>query len=992
VSINDLAGRFDALCERLGYTASSTFITDVDGYDGRPFPHAIREALKTIGIAGVFAMEDGSTSGRLKAVVYVATAMGDDDVLRLRQQVWTQGVAPFLVIIMTERVLVCSGFEPPSRSPQVVREDFLNSEILAQLSSERLRSSITWRDFTITAGSMVDDELLSAVQQLSKNVRAGNAALADRPDLISALIGRFLYLYILIDRGVVSELWLKQEAAEQQSVCDFISDALSSHRSTGDRSWGRDDAFTIFDALDGAINGSIFPIEQVDRDLLDDQSCRLIHSVLRAGEKLHDGARQLSFFDVSYRVVRTETISALYERFVALQGLQRKKDKGVFYTPPYLVDHVLDRIEETAPLGRDTRLVDPAAGSGIFLVGAFRRIMERHAPDGGWRLENLREARTLLTECIFGIEDLPEAANVCRFSLYLTLLDYVGGAPIETLRETFGEEKFLPTLAENIHAADAFSSPFGGRRFTHVVGNPPWSQEGGQKDRTNRTRGERKSNVALEAFKLQLDARTEPVGHNRLADYFYWLGTRLAEEGGTIGFVMPARSLIGKQSNAFANAVAGRTTPTFIGNLAHLRRKLFAGAEAPACLVVARNKPPLRDDLVSVYRPLLSSLPLGKNFPIWLLPTAPTDVRTFPVRDLRAGVAGWFEQAMLSTLDRRTVTALSTWTSVKEYSLRDFLGRSNLVMHKGLSPAYTGVERRGMGDKTEQISPLTADEMARIPEQLRARFAGDVLLLPRTPGRSAIHLEGPHQFTSTFNVILPADRDAVAASTVTRQTEATGAWSEAVPALLAFFNSGLVNYFSSLYAPTYLMDAMRFEREDILRIPCPFRDLCDPAFLALPYSDDVDEAILDAMRAGDEFRLAFREFKSFRKNFGNAQVPDSAFKEPSAVEMRNYLSRLKVELDAADNIGGVTKCEAPLDTKIDGRRVVTVLVGGASLDMLPKLPEGGFLGASSIAVANDAKAAVLVKSIARYAWTVEQAVTDAAVLRTDFSCVQRMRG
>lgn len=991
MNADDLARRLDALCERLGYTASSTFLTSADPQDGRPLPHAIREALRTIGISGVFAMEDGSATGRLKAVVYVATAIGEDDVSRLRKEVWTQGIVPFLVIVMTDKILVCSGFEPPSRSPHIVHDELLRDERLAQLSAERLRSSITWQEFDITASSMVDNELLAAIQELSKQVRQDNAALKERPDLVSALIGRFLYLYVLIDRGIVSQPWLDEVAAGSCGARYFISDALSTAR-PGDASlWGRDDAFVVFDALDAAINGSVFPIVEADRTLLDDGSCRLIHCVLRAGEKLKSGGRQLSFFDVSYRVIRTETISALYERFVALKGLQPRKDEGVFYTPPCLADHLLDRIEETAPLDRNSRLLDPAAGSGIFLVGAFRRIMERHAPVGGWRLANLHEARVLLTDCIYGIEKLPEAANVCRFSLYLTLLDYVGQVPIEALREAFGEEKFLPSLSDNIHARDAFSFPFGGRRFTHVVGNPPWSQEGGQKDRTNRARVEKAPSAALEEFKKRLDGKAEPVGQSRLADHFFWLGTRLAEKGATLGFVMPARSLIGKHSNGFAKAVAARTTPTFIGNLAHLRRKLFPGSEAPACLVVARNRAPDRDDKVSVYRPLLSALPLGKNFPIWLIPVAPTDVQAFLVRDLREGTAGWFEQAMLSALDRRTLRALSTWTSIKAFSLSDFLDRSKLVMHKGLSPADTGVERLEVDGRTEQISPLTAGELDRIPAKYRARFAGDVVLLPRTPGQSAIHLAGPRQFPTTFNVILPAERDSAAEDETSGSREKKKAWRNAVPALLAYFNSGLVNYFSSLYAPTYLIDAMRFERNDLLQVPCPFRDLTDPKFLALGDAVDVDEAILDAMGAGDEFRSAFREFQSFRKDFGNAQVPESAFEEPSNRELCGYLTRLQVELDAASNVGGRAICETLPATKVDGRRIVTVLIGGAARDELPQPPDGGFLGASSVAVSHSARAAILVKSVARYAWTIEQAVADAAVLRSDFGKLQRMR-
>ena len=50
---------------------------------------------------------------------------------------------------------------------------------------------------------------------------------------------------------------------------------------------------------------------------------------------------------------------------------------GAIYTPPFLVDFVLSKVERDGTMfGRNDRVFDCAAGSGLFLVGGFRRIIE----------------------------------------------------------------------------------------------------------------------------------------------------------------------------------------------------------------------------------------------------------------------------------------------------------------------------------------------------------------------------------------------------------------------------------------------------------------------------------------------------------------------------------------------------------------------------------------------------------------------------------------
>ena len=104
-------------------------------------------------------------------------------------------------------------------------------------------------------------------------------------------------------------------------------------------------------------------------------------------------------------------------------------------------------------------------------------------PRRRWAAEHFQRARTILETAIVGVEKNRQAANVARFSLYLTLLDYVENASIKELKQLAGRRVF-PELRDTVLDCDLFSitdtelARLG--RFSHVVGNPPWGSFGEQ--------------------------------------------------------------------------------------------------------------------------------------------------------------------------------------------------------------------------------------------------------------------------------------------------------------------------------------------------------------------------------------------------------------------------------------------------------------------------------------------------------------------------------
>jgi len=162
-----------------------------------------------------------------------------------------------------------------------------------------------------------------------------------------------------------------------------------------------------------------------------------------------------------------------------------KKAGGVYYTPTYIVDYIVKHtvgklLEGKTPQQvRTLYVLDPACGSGSFLLGAYQRLLdwhlewysehnpEKHAkgrsprifhgPGGDWRLTTA-ERKRILTNNIYGVDIDPQAVEVTKLSLLLKVLE---GENAETLGKSLRlfHERALPDLADNIKCGNSLIGP-----------------------------------------------------------------------------------------------------------------------------------------------------------------------------------------------------------------------------------------------------------------------------------------------------------------------------------------------------------------------------------------------------------------------------------------------------------------------------------------------------------------------------------------------------
>lgn len=173
-----------------------------------------------------------------------------------------------------------------------------------------------------------------------------------------------------------------------------------------------------------------------------------------------------------FEVTDVEQFGYAYE---ALLGAEDRKHAGAHYTPRSLADEVVEHALAPLVRGRaqdallDLRILDIAAGSGIFLVSAAHYLAGQGAAGAG-----LRE---IISTCLFGADVNPTTVEICRLSLWLLAgdpdlpLNFLDDKIVvgDSLVEHDGVGSRVPVdwsrLAPDVLAAGGFDA---------VIGNPPF--------------------------------------------------------------------------------------------------------------------------------------------------------------------------------------------------------------------------------------------------------------------------------------------------------------------------------------------------------------------------------------------------------------------------------------------------------------------------------------------------------------------------------------
>ena len=204
-----------------------------------------------------------------------------------------------------------------------------------------------------------------------------------------------------------------------------------------------------------------------------------------------------SIYDFSQ--IPVEVLGHVYERFLGkivqfsdcpkvdvIEKPEVRKAGGVYYTPTYIVDYIVRHTVGALLAGKTPtqaaklRILDPACGSGSFLLGAYQFLLtwyrdwyvqdgaDKHTDavyegaGGVWKLTTAERKRILLNN-IYGVDIDAQAVEVTKLSLLLCVLEGKSEKSMTRQLELF-KQRALPDLTENIKCGNSligFDAPAG---------------------------------------------------------------------------------------------------------------------------------------------------------------------------------------------------------------------------------------------------------------------------------------------------------------------------------------------------------------------------------------------------------------------------------------------------------------------------------------------------------------------------------------------------
>ena len=524
-----------------------------------PHAGALRTTLDDLHASAVFCVQDVPTVVVLSVDEYDPAAIA-----ARRAALWNQGLASLLVVVSGDTVRVLSLPRAGVRDDRCLVEelDAVTHELELRNLVYAAESGRYWEKHPdhFRPEKRVDRVLLGNLTQSHHLLRDDGLS----PDAAQALLVQTMFVAYLEDRKIVgAEYFLG------------VSNTRAGDFETLLRSGDVESLERLFKALRQDFNGDLFiapcSFDATDRGPRLDTSHLKILARFRSGrEEMHGPGGQYRFWPYDFRYVPVELVSAVHDRFLG-------ERPGAYYTPMFLADTVISQAwDRLPPAIRDGgRFLDPACGSGIFLVRLFQRLCEHRRAAGDGSAISWDDLLDVLQR-LQGRDLDGSAVRMAVFSLYVALLEEVDPPGIRMLMQ---RGRILPRLygstlrEEDFFAADPDDAP-----ADAIVGNPPWSSR----------RGEGHSSLAWRA-----DEGLPAPGREQ-AWPFVWKSLRHLRENGVAAFLLPAMGFLHNHAREAVEARKRllRETRIFsVVNFADLRFQLFDGAVRPAALLLFGRPP-----------------------------------------------------------------------------------------------------------------------------------------------------------------------------------------------------------------------------------------------------------------------------------------------------------------------------------------------------------------------------------------------------------------
>lgn len=816
-----------------------------------PQAYVLRQAFDLLELDGVLCQEN-TPLVYFKRVAELNLA----DTLLIQQRFWNHGGAPILVLISPRECQIFSGMSRP-QSPSDKPEKPSSLVTTINLAAAGLREFIlaveTGEFFrrhcrSFNPDGRVDRDLLQNLRDTRDVLQEGTPADQD-PVVLDALLCRVVFTCYLFDRKVINGSYLRTIGVDG---ADHLRDVFNNTSYSTCKS----NLYALFRKLGGDFNGDLFSDDLVAEErLVTERHIEILRDFFH-GTNVRTGQRR--FWPYDFGFIPIETISAIYEHFLKEEDQQ----DGAFYTPRFLAEIVLDNALEGFDTLLNKRFLDPACGSGIFLVGLFNRMAEEWTQKNPAAPNERRaiELMNLMRRSLFGVDKKDAACRITAFSLYLAYLDKLSPRDIQELQK---RGRALPHLVVSTGQRPQFDTVQVGRNITCtdffspsgniatdvdlVIGNPPWGSTAGADTPAGRW---------CSTFK-------KPLPDKQIANAFIWKVADHVARDGRICFILPHGMLFnhGRKAVEFQQAWMRCQTVERVVNLADLRQFLFNEAIHPAIVVRFRTAvPEIKHTKIEYWSPKVSWTSAQAE----IIPVAPADRRTIRLTDLLEDLDGpdapqtWTQQFWASPREKRLIDRLSIYSRLRDRIGSSTDGDRRWIIAEGFQPLGRNDDRGKAKSITlpsrKFISATnTAIDLFLLPEECEDLPSNEMELRQKSNTNTAV-FKGPHVLIGKgFQRIAFAEHD-VSFRHALRGIHGPVADRDELIFLSAYLRSSLAKFFLFHTSSNWGVYRPEVHVEELLRLPFPLPSEFNDPDKAISIVRQVVEIVKEAsQRASQNF-------------------------------------------------------------------------------------------------------------------------------------------
>jgi len=259
---------------------------------------------------------------------------------------------------------------------------------------------------------------------------------------------------------------------------------------------------------------------------------------------------------IPFRNWMEEDILVLSYEYIV--GKREKKEKyGIYYTPRWLVKYIVDRsVKQNIFNGddiRDIKILEPACGSGIFILYLFDILYNWYTIHSSLSPEEA--IRIIVENNIYGVDVDTKGINLCKYSLMIKIIRELG---------------YMPKMKFNLDNCDFLKdTKFEDLKFDYIIGNPPYLEN-------------RRINKYFDKKYLK-DRFKTATGRFDIFSIFIEKALELLSEGGRVAYILPATLLTNNNFTGIRSLILENSS---IYEITNLGEEIFNNVDMNMAIII----------------------------------------------------------------------------------------------------------------------------------------------------------------------------------------------------------------------------------------------------------------------------------------------------------------------------------------------------------------------------------------------------------------------